>query len=121
MKTSAGLFEIERAEGTLILTPQTDLHELDYQQIEADAAEVLTLLNQPPVQNVLIDFHRTDSYGTTALGFFVRVWKRVKSMNGNMAFCNISDHEMEILKVTKLDKVWPICTSREEALRVLDA
>jgi anti-anti-sigma factor len=115
------IFEIERDERTIIVTPLADLRELDYEQIEAGATEVLTLLNQPPVKNVIIDFHRTDSYGTTALGFFVKVWKRVKSGHGNMAFCNVSDHEMEILKITKLDNVWPICSSREEALRVINA
>jgi hypothetical protein len=36
-----------------------------------------------------------------------------------MAFCGVSDHEREILKVTKLDGLWPICDSREEALKAV--
>jgi hypothetical protein len=36
-----------------------------------------------------------------------------------MAFCGVSDHEREILKVTNLDGLWPICSSREEALKAV--
>jgi hypothetical protein len=36
-----------------------------------------------------------------------------------MAFCNVSDHEREILKVTKLDSLWTICGSREEAMQAV--
>jgi anti-anti-sigma factor len=121
MKTSTGIFEIESAGHTIIITPVADLRELAYPQIEAGAAEVLRLLNQPPVKDVIVDFQRTDYYGSTALGFFLKVWKRVKSANRNMAFCNVSDHEMEILRITKLDHVWPIYASREEALQAIDA
>lgn len=34
-----------------------------------------------------------------------------------MAFCNLSDHEREILAITKLDSLWAICDSREETLQ----
>ena len=33
-----------------------------------------------------------------------------------MAFCNVSNHEKEILQITRLDHLWPICSSRSEAL-----
>jgi anti-anti-sigma factor len=120
MITPAGIFEIETAGPTVIVTPRTDLDELEYQEIEAGAAEILSLLQQPPVKNIIFDFHRTDTYGSTALGFFVKVWKRLRSGHGQMAFCNVSDHEMEILRITKLDHVWRICSSREEALQALE-
>jgi anti-anti-sigma factor len=119
MTTPAGIFEIETAGPTIIVTPRTDLEELEYQEIEAGAAEILTLLQLPPFKKIIFGFHRTDTYGSAALGFFVKVWKRVKSGNGQMAFCNVSAHEMEILRITKLDHVWRICSSREEALRAL--
>jgi hypothetical protein len=39
--------------------------------------------------------------------------------NGRMAFYNVSDHEKGILKVTHLDHLWPICSSRIEALKAV--
>jgi hypothetical protein len=38
-----------------------------------------------------------------------------------MAICNVSEHEREILDVTRLSKLWPLCASREEALAVVRA
>jgi hypothetical protein len=33
-----------------------------------------------------------------------------------MAFCNLSEHEREVLTVTNLDRLWPVCGTRAEAL-----
>jgi anti-anti-sigma factor len=96
-----------------------DLPELDFQRIEEGAETILHLLDGPGIKNVVLDFHKTDYYGSTALGFFPKLWKRVRVRNGRMAFCNVSDHEKEILQVTKLDDLWPICSSRSEALEVV--
>ena len=113
---TAGVFEVEQAGDTIIVVPTVDLRELDYQRIEDGARGILDLLDGAAIQNVVLDFHRTDYYGSTALGFFLKLWKRVRDRKGRMAFCNVSDHEKEILQVTSLDRLWPVCPSRNEAL-----
>jgi anti-anti-sigma factor len=120
MATSSSPFEIEREGQTLIVTAQTDLRELDYWQIEAGAQDILQLLRNGTIKDVVLDFHKTDYYGSTALGFFVRLWKRIRDQGGRMAFCSVSKHEREILQVTKLDDLWPICASRAEALKIVE-
>jgi anti-anti-sigma factor len=117
--TATGAFEFEREGQTLIVTARTDLRELDYPEVEAGARDILHLLGNGTIDNVVLDFHRTDYYGSTALGFFVKLWKRVREHGGRMAFCGVSDHEREILKITRLDGLWPICSSREEALQAV--
>jgi anti-anti-sigma factor len=119
MGTVNGEFEVEREGQTLVVTALKDLRELDYQQIEAGATGILNLLGNGAVKNVVLDLHRTDYYGSTALGFFVKLWKRVRDRNGRLAFCGVSEHEREILKVTYLDGLWPICSSREDALQTV--
>jgi anti-anti-sigma factor len=121
MTSADGIFEVEQAGDTLIIVPVVDLRELDYEQIEEGASRSLDLLNSTGIKNVVIDFHKTDYYGSTALGFFVRIWKRVRRRNGRMVFCNVSDHEKEILQITNLDHSWPICSSRDEALEAVRA
>jgi anti-anti-sigma factor len=119
MTTPTGAFEVEREGQTLIVTARKDLRELNYQEVEVGACEILDLLRNGTIQNVVLDFHRTDYYGSTALGFFVKLWKRVRERGGRMAFCGVSEHEREILKITHLDGLWPICPSREEALKAV--
>ena len=119
MTSADGIFEVEQAGDTLIIVPVVDLRELDCQRIEEGANRILDLLNGTGIKNVVMDFHKTDYYGSTALGFFVRIWKRVRRRKGRMAFCNVSDHEKEILQITNLDHSWPICSSRIEALKAI--
>ena len=114
MAERTGLFEIESDGDTVIVTPSRDLREVDYDQIETGAREVLDLLRDNSARHVVMDFVRTDYYGSTALGFFVKLWKRVSGRGGKMAFCNLSDHEKEILETTRLASLWPICASRKD-------
>jgi anti-anti-sigma factor len=113
------IFEIEQQNDTIIVVPAVDLRELDYQRIEEGAKNILALLNGTGTKNVVMDFHKTDYCGSTALVFFVKLWMKVGRQNGRMAFCNVSEHEKEILLITKLDHLWPICASRNEALEAV--
>jgi anti-anti-sigma factor len=116
---AARIFEIEQQNDTIVVVPVVNLRELEYRRIEAGAKEILELLDGTGIKNVVLDFGKTDYYGSTALGFFLKLWKRVRRRNGCMAFCNVSDHEQEILQVTNLDHLWPICPSRGEALEAV--
>ncbi len=117
--TTGRIFEMEQEGDTIIVTPTLDLQELDYERIQEEAAKILECLNGTGIKNVVLDFHKTDYYGSTALGFFVKLWKRVRMQGGRMAFCNVSDHEKDILKITNLDHLWRICPSRIEALEAV--
>ena len=37
-----------------------------------------------------------------------------------MVFCNVSAHELEIFELMKIDQIWPIYGSRQEALAVIN-
>jgi anti-anti-sigma factor len=120
MSVMGGIFEVEQSGETLIITPLKNLYELDYEQIQRGGRELLELLAASSVKNVIMDFHKTDSFGSTALGFFVRLWKKIRQRNGSMAFCNLSENEKEILEVTKLDGLWTISSGLDEARKALN-
>jgi anti-anti-sigma factor len=101
---------------TLIVTPTGDLSELEFQAVDSGGAEVLRSLEESGAKNVVLDLRRLDHTGSSALGFFVRLLTRVRSRHGRMALFNVSEHEREILEVTNLSGLWPLCASREAAL-----
>jgi anti-anti-sigma factor len=113
------LFDVERDEDILVITPTADLRESAYQEIEEAARGILDLLATGEIKGLVLDFHRTDYYGSTALGLFVRLWKRISRCGGRMAFCNVSPHEGEILSGTRLDTLWPICDSKAQAIQLV--
>jgi anti-anti-sigma factor len=113
------LFDVERDGDILVVIPTSNLRESAYEALDEGAKRVFDLLAAEDIKGVVLDFHRTDYYGSTALGFFLRLWKRISSRGGHMAFCNVSEHEREILAVTRLDTLWPTCRTRLEALKAV--
>jgi anti-anti-sigma factor len=113
----ADVFQVERNTDTVILIPAVNLSELEYD--EAAMQQVYILFNDESIKNLIIDFHRCDYFGSTALGFFVRLWKKIQERKGRMCFCNLSEHESEILRITRLDELWEVRTTRDEAVKAI--
>ena len=111
--------EIVHEDDIVIVTPVSDLREFDFAETESAASKVFKLLEEKQAKHVIIDLSKTDYYGSTALGFFVKLRKRVADQGGQMALCNISTHELEVLQVTKLDDLWPICDSSDKAIETV--
>jgi anti-anti-sigma factor len=119
MATITRIIAIDRVGGTAIVTPVSDTGELDYKPVDSEPSQALTVLNDPSVKNVVVDFHQTDYFGSTALGFFVKLWRRVVDRGGRLAFCNVSEPEREMLQLTTLNRLWPVFGSRAEAIRAV--
>jgi anti-anti-sigma factor len=119
MNPPGRLFEVERDGDTVIVTPVTNLSEVDYVRIEQEGQQIVDLFRRSRGLHLILDFHRSDYYGSTALAYFVKMWKWVSAQGGKMVLCNVSVHEREILEVTRLATVWPICPSRAEALEAV--
>ena len=112
-------FQIERQNGTFVITALRDLGELEYAHIEKCAMTALKCLEAADARNVVLDLAKAPYCGSTALGFFVKLWKRARSQGGYMALCNVSPEERKILELTRLDTLWTTFTSREEAIRAV--
>jgi stage II sporulation protein AA (anti-sigma F factor antagonist) len=121
MDTLRGLFEVERLGDILVLTPQRNLRELEFREIERKGKEVSELASDPSVRGVVVDFGRTDFFGSSALGLLLRLWRQVSGRGGPLALCNVSDHETEVLGVTGLAGLWPVYATREEACAAVGA
>jgi anti-anti-sigma factor len=121
MGTLKRVFDIEWTGGVMVVIPLGDLRELDFLDIEAGASEVLDRFANGPARDVVVDFVRMDYCGSTALGYFVALRKAVGARGGRLAFCNVSEHEREIMRVARLDTLWSICTTREEAVAAVTA
>jgi anti-anti-sigma factor len=119
MNQTIGAFELEWKGETLVLTPQINWGELAFQAMEPGATEILERLTNTVTKYVVLDCCRTDYFGTSVLSYCLKLWEKVKNQGGQLVFCNVSDHEKEILQFMKLDSLWTICGSREEAMQAV--
>ena len=117
--TNAPLFALAHAENAILVTPQRDLSEFDFAQIETEVAEILGQISKDAGLNVVVDFSKIDYCGSTARGFFTTLFKKTRYRGGEMAFCNVSPGEREVLRVTRLDTLWPICDTLEDAMEAV--
>jgi anti-anti-sigma factor len=101
---------------TLVLNPLIHLGSLNEPEITLETHDLLDFLNQSISANLVIDLAHGDYLGTSMLGAFVKLWKRVSQRGGRLALCNVSESVAQVLRTTKLQTVWPIYTSREQAL-----
>ncbi len=81
-----GTFQIEAVEGVVVITPLMNMGEFEYERIERDGQKALDWLRKGHAKHVVVDFVKIDYYGSTALSFFVRLWKRLRNMGGHIAF-----------------------------------
>ncbi len=101
---------------TLVLNPLIHLGNLNEPEISVETQDLLDFLNRSASANLVIDLAHGDYLGTSMLGAFVKLWKRVSQRGGRLALCNVSESVIQVLRVTKLQTVWPIYSSREQAL-----
>ncbi len=121
MNAMLNMIEAERLGRTLVLTPEQNLWELELEAIEEEQQEFLRrLADDPSIRNVVVDFRRTDWFGSATLKLLIRLQRVVGERGGRMALCNVSAHEQEIVAVTRLDRLWPAHASREEAVEAVN-
>lgn len=120
MLTTSPCIEMDRLGATVVVRPCGDLGEFTYIDLEQEIASALRRIdNHPGIRNVVVDLEDSDYFGSSAIGLFVRLWKCVRSRQGKMAMCHLSEHEAEVLHVSDLDSLWPICSDLEAALHAV--
>lgn len=119
MSTAAGQFELVRDGDCLIVIPTSDLRESIFEPNNEGTTAILAALDDATARHIVWDFRHTQTFGSTALGFFVKIWRRVCLRRGRMAFCNLTQYEKEILHVTQLNQLWLLCDSLEDAVRLV--
>lgn len=116
MPATQNVFKLQQVGNVLVLAAHGDLGSLEDQEIGVELKAALEVLQKNAIKNVVIDFADSKFFGSTMLGAMIKLWKRVSAAQGKMALCNLSNHEHEVLKVTKLDAVWPQLASRQAAI-----
>jgi anti-anti-sigma factor len=74
---------------------------------------------EPP--RVVVDLSGIGYVGSNFLEILVRGWKRLKQRQGTMVLCGVSPFCADILRITRLNSLWTVYPSRQEAIEALAA
>jgi anti-anti-sigma regulatory factor len=117
--SAPALFHVESQHNVLVISPLMDMGEFNCDQIKVEGTALLVQVDAAAEKDVIIDFARSDYFGSDALGLFVHLWKKTNQRGGRIAFCGASDFGGEILQRAKFDHLGPICANRSEAFEAL--
>ncbi len=76
---------------------------------------------EAPVPKLLLDLKYVQFFGSSFIEVLFRLWQQMETRGGLYVICGLHPQCLEVLQVTKLDKLWAICPDRESGLAFLRA
>ncbi len=89
------------------------IEELAISQIGDELASLIT--NTPKIK-LLLSFERVEHLSSAALGILIKLHHQTADAKGELRLSDISPQIYEVFKITRLNKLFDIYSSREEAL-----
>jgi len=107
--------KISRSDGVHVVhfADRKILEELSINEI---GEELNNLADSQPGIKLLLNFSSVDHLSSAALGMLITLSKRVTQANGALKLSNINAQIYEVFKITRLNKVFDIHATAEEAL-----
>ena len=88
---------------------------LDEGNIEEIKTTLFGLIDAKETPKLLLDFGNVDHMSSAALGTLINVSNRVREKNGQLRLANIKPQIYEVFVITKLNKLFKILPTRQEA------
>ena len=89
---------------------------LDETNIQVIGNLMFALVEDDGCRKVLLDFSNVEYLSSAALGKLIVMDKKVKAAQGQLKMCSVRPDILEVFKITRLDKLFSIFDSREQAL-----
>ena len=68
---------------------------------------------------LVLDFWQVAHMSSAALGVLITLHKRVRERSGQLCLCSIQPAIQEIFQITRLNEIFSICGTRNEAVKSL--
>jgi len=92
-----------------------DRNILDEGNIQQIAEEIGQIIDNSANPKLLISFENVDHMASAALGALITINNKVRDKDGQLKLANISPQIYEVFAITKLDKLFQIYKTTEEA------
>jgi anti-anti-sigma factor len=116
---SSKVFQVERQQDTLIVTPARDSLDVMESELGREVEGLHKLMDTPGVINVVVDVGHAPHFGSLIIGALMALCKKANDRGGTAAFCNASEGMLDMLQIMKIDSVMPYLPTRKEALEAV--
>ncbi len=72
------------------------------------------------IPKVLLDFEGVEFLSSSVLGKLIKLNGEVEDRGGQLIISSLSPKIAEVFKITKLDKIFQLCPTKEEALKIFN-
>ena len=93
-----------------------DRNILDEANIQQIGEEITRLIDAQTQPKVLISFENVDHLSSAALGTLITINNRIRNKDGQLRLANIDPQIYEVFVITKLNKLFQIHESADQAL-----
>ncbi len=111
--------EVIYEQDVIILELDAAYESLEAHTLQAMGALLLEEIGRTETPRIVLDMTHTRFIDSMFIETVFRAWKRIQERHGAMAICCLNEMCEEVLKIAKLNDIWAICPSREEAIRVV--
>lgn len=105
-----------RKEGEIAVVQFADRKILEELSIHEIGEELRGLADTEPRVKMLLDFGNVDHLASAALGMLITLNKKVQEQNGQLKLSNINRQIFQVFKITRLNRVFDIHETAEQAL-----
>jgi len=78
------------------------------------------LVDEEDRRLIVIDFEQVQYLSSQAIGIIINLHKRVSALpHGTLVLCGVGEKLMQLMKITRLDKVLTIRPTQHEAVKVM--
>ena len=89
---------------------------LDEANISDIGSTLTAIIDETDNLKIVLDFTNVDHLSSAALGMLINANNRIRNKNGQLRLTNIKPQILEVFLITKLNKLFKIFPTRDEAL-----
>lgn len=92
---------------------------LNESTVESVERFLLNCADQPATKNLVVDLSHTQYFGSRFIEALFRTHNRMKRKAGKFALSGLLPYPEEVVRISKLDTIWPLYVNAAEAVRAL--
>jgi len=105
------------AESGVTIIEFMDRNILDEANIQQIGDEIGAIIDESPFPKLLISFENVDHLSSAALGTLITINNKIRQKDGQLRLANINPQIYEVFAITKLNKLFQIHKTTQEALK----